>query len=220
MKVLIIEDEKRLADFLKKGLNQESFIVDVSYRGDLGFDLALNEKYDIILLDLMLPGMDGISICKNLREENIQTPILMLTAKSQTEDKITGLNIGADDYLAKPFSFDELLARIKAITRRPQQINKNKVEIKELNILLDLNKYEVYKKDQKIDLSRKEFNLLYFLVLNKNKVLSKDEIINNVWEFDSDVLPNTVEVYIKYLRNKFGKNLIKTVRGFGYKLNV
>jgi len=219
MKVLIIEDEKRLADFLKKGLNQENFIVDVCYRGDSGFDLALNEKYDIILLDLMLPGIDGITICKNLREENISTPILMLTAKSQTEDKIEGLNIGADDYLAKPFSFDELLARIKAITRRPQKINKNKIEVLNSDIVLDLNKFEVYKNKHKVELSKKEFNLLYFFIQNKNRVLSKDEIINKVWEFDSDILPNTVEVYVKYLRNKLGKNLIKTVRGFGYKLN-
>lgn len=220
MKVLIIEDEKRLADFLKKGLKQENFVVDVSYRGDLGFDLALNEKYDIILLDLMLPGMDGIAICKNLREENVQTPILMLTAKSQTEDKIAGLNIGADDYLAKPFAFDELLARMKAITRRPQKVNKNKIELANFDITLDINKFEVFKNSKKIDLSKKEFNLLYFLVKNKNKVLSKEEIISDVWEFDSDILPNTVEVYIKYLRNKLGNNLIKTVRGFGYKLNV
>ena len=220
MKILIIEDETSIANAIKKGLLQENFVVDVANDGEQGYDLASFEKYDVILLDLMLPGMSGTQICKALREEGNTTPILMLTAKDQTTDKVSGLTIGADDYLTKPFEFEELLARIRALARRPQAMESEKISYEDLE--LDLGNATATRQGKAIQLSRKEFSLLEYLARNKENVLSKDQIIENVWNFDSDILPNTVEVYIRYLRNKvdkpFKKDLIKTVRGFGYSL--
>jgi len=224
MKILIVEDEKKIADSLKKGLQQENHIVDVSYEGTAGFDLASSEKYDLIILDLMLPGMDGWTICKNLRsEEKVDTPILMLTARGSVDDKVEGLNIGADDYLPKPFSFEELLARVKALGRRPKVIRDYSL-ITVSDLTLNRDSYEVKRGESIIELSRKEFTLLEYLMKNQGKIISKDELIRNVWEYEADILPNTVEVYIGYLRKKIdgpypkNKHLIKTVRGFGYRL--
>lgn len=223
MKVLIVEDEHKIANSIKKGLDQESFTVDVAYNGTDGFDLAASENYDVIVLDLMLPDMDGLEICKKLRkEENIHTPILMLTAKGQLDDKIEGLNAGADDYLVKPFAFTELLARIKALLRRPKNNLGTILEIEDLS--LDTITYEVKRGNREIKLSKQEFALLEYLLRHKNKILTKEQIISNLWDYDADVLPNTVEVYIGYLRNKvdrpFSKSpkLIQTIRGFGYKI--
>ncbi len=225
MKILIIEDEEKIANSLKKGLQQENYIVDVAYDGEEGYDLASSEKYDLIILDLMLPIIDGLTICRKLREEdNVKTPILMLTAKGSIEDKVTGLNIGADDYLPKPFSFEELLARVKALVRRPQNYNKSqKLTVNDLQ--LDSQNYEVKRDGKGIVLSRKEFLLLEYLMRNKGKIVDKDELISNVWNYESDILPNTVEVYIGYLRKKIdepfkkSRPLIQTIRGFGYKLS-
>lgn len=200
MKILVVEDEKRIADTLRTGLMQEKYVVDVAYDGQAGFDLAESGDYDLIILDLMLPFKDGIQICQDLKSKNISTPILMLTAKSETEDKINGLNMGADDYLTKPFSFEELLARIKAIARRPKEINPSNID--RLAGTLSQREYQIYD----------------YFCRNKNKIISKDEIISKVWSFDADVLPNTVEVNIRNLRNKLGRDVIKTVRGFGYVL--
>lgn len=223
MKILVIEDEHKIANSIKKGLEQESFAVDVAYNGTDGFDLATCEDYDVIVLDLMLPDMDGLEICKKLRkEENIHTPILMLTAKGQLDNKVEGLNAGADDYLVKPFAFAELLARIKALLRRPKDSVGTILNIEDLS--LNTITYEVKRGDKEIRLSRQEFALLEYLLRHKNKILTKEQIINNLWDYDADVLPNTVEVYIGYLRNKidrpFSKSLalIQTVRGFGYKI--
>lgn len=222
MKILIIEDEKKIADSIKKGLTQESFAVDVAYDGTKGCDLAITEDYDVIILDLMLPGMDGMQICKYLRAEKIQTPILMLTAKAQIGDRINGLNAGADDYLIKPFAFEELLARIKALSRRPKNNLGSVLTIDDLS--LNTITFKVTRSGQPIGLSKKEFALLEYLLRNAGQILTKDQLINSVWDYDSDVLPNTVEVYIGYLRNKIDKPfdnkmpLIKTVRGFGYKI--
>jgi two-component system, OmpR family, response regulator len=224
MRILVVEDEHKIANSIKKGLEQESYAVDISYDGESGFDMASSEEYDLIILDLMLPKMDGITICKKLRtEENVQTPILILTAKGEVDDKVEGLNSGADDYLAKPFAFAELLARIKALTRRPKEtLNPT---LKAGDLTLNSISYEVKRDSKTIDLSRTEFSLLEFLMRHKGKVLTKDQIINHVWEYDSDVLPNTVEVYIGYLRKKIDNAfpnlhpLIQTVRGFGYKIN-
>ena len=224
MRILIVEDEKKIANYLKKGLEQESFAVDVAYDGKYGYDLASIESYDLIILDLMLPGMDGLEICRRLRDNNIHLPVLMLTARGKIEDKVTGLNTGADDYLAKPFAFEELLARIKALTRRPREALPT--ILKTGNLTLDTNSYEVTRSEKEITLSKKEFSLLSYLLRNKGKVVTKGQIISKVWDFDADVLPNTVEVYIGYLRSKidkpFGKNnqLIQTVRGFGYKIEA
>ncbi|OGC46447.1 DNA-binding response regulator [candidate division WWE3 bacterium RBG_19FT_COMBO_34_6] len=222
MKILIIEDEKKIADSIKQGLIQEAFVVDTAYDGNDGYDLAYSEKYDLIILDLMLPGMDGTKICENLRKVGNHTPILMLTAKTQTSDKIKGLNCGADDYLAKPFDFEELLARIMALRRRPVEIKPTKYIYHDL--VLDTNNIEVSRNGIKIDLSKKEFTLLEYLLRNKGHVVTKENIMQNVWDFESDVLPNTIEVYIRYLRNKIdrpfkkSKQLIKTIRGYGYKI--
>lgn len=222
MRILIVEDEHKIAQSLKKGLEQENFAVDLCFDGIKGFDLASTEEYDAIILDLMLPGLDGITICQNLRSSSIHTPILILTAKGQTNEKVEGLNSGADDYLAKPFAFEEVLARVKALTRRPAHILTNTLSADDLT--LDTQSFEVKRGKTLINLSSKEFSLLEYLLRNKNKILTKDKIIEHVWSYDSDVLPNTVEVYMGYLRSKIDKpfstkpHLLKTVRGFGYKL--
>lgn len=219
MRILVVEDEHKIANSIKQGLEQEGFAVDVSFTGNEGYDMASTEEYDLIILDLMLPGMDGMKICSNLREESIHTPILMLTARTEIEDKVKGLTNGADDYLTKPFSFNELLARIRALLRRPKNMLSEKIVCGDLCI--NTQTFDVKRNGKEISLSRKEFSLLEYLMRNKNKVTTKEQIINHVWDYDSDVLPNTVEVYMGYLRNKVdkpfkGKNLISTVRGFGY----
>lgn len=222
MRLLVVEDEPKIADSLKKGLEQEGFAVDKAGDGVEGYDFASTESYDLIILDLMLPSMDGMELCRQLRERDVKVPILMLTARDNIEDKVKGLNNGADDYLTKPFAFEELLARIRALLRRPPKEISSELSCGDLSI--DINGQEVMRQGQKISLSRKEFSLLEYLVRNKNKVLSKQKIIEHVWGYDADVLPNTVEVYIGYLRNKLEKpfskspKLIKTIRGFGYKI--
>jgi len=223
MRVLVVEDEHKIANSIKKGLEQESYAVDVSYDGEKGFDLAATEDYDIIILDLMLPKISGLEICRKLREEeNIHTPILILTAKGQLNDKVNGLNSGADDYLVKPFAFAELLARIKALSRRPKNSLKPVLTVK--NLSLNSLTYEVKRANKEIRLSKKEFALLEYLLRHKGKIVSKEQIISHVWDYDADILANTVEVYIGYLRKKIDrpfKNkppLIQTIRGFGYKI--
>ncbi len=221
MKILVIEDEHLIATSLKKGLEQEHYTVDVAFDGIEGYDLASAENYDLILLDLMLPGMDGLSICKKLREDKNNTPILMLTAKSQLEDKVNGLNCGADDYLTKPFAFEELLARIRALSRRPQQSTGKALIVGDLT--LDTTSYQVKRANKEIRLSSKEYSLLECLMRHSGQILNKDQLIQYVWSYESDILPNTVEVYIRNLRQKIDKNfkkkLIQTIRGFGYKLS-
>lgn len=222
MRILVVEDEHRIAGSIKKGLEQERYAVDVVYDGTTGYDLAASEEYDLIILDLMLPGMDGMAICKKLRSEKNHTPILMLTAKGQIQDKITGLDSGADDYLVKPFSFEELLARIRALSRRPKQALSEKLTVADLT--LDTKLFIVNRSDNTIQLSGKEFSLLEYLMRNSGKILTKDQIIAHVWDYEADILPNTVEVYIRNLRQKIDlpfknkKPLIQTVRGFGYKI--
>ena len=222
MKILVAEDEHKIANLLKQGLEQEKFTVDVAYDGKEGYDLAYEDSYDLIILDRLLPKMDGLTICKKLREKEIHVPILMLTAKAQIIDRVEGLENGADDYLTKPFAFEELLARIKALSRRPHTSVSKSLQVSDL--ILDLDNFEVRRESQKISLSSKEFSLLEYLMRNQNKILTKEQIINHVWSYDSDVLPNTVEVFIGYLRNKIDKpftkrkNLIHTKRGFGYKI--
>ena len=223
MRILVVEDEHKIANSIKKGLELEKYAVDVAYDGEQGFDLASTEEYDTIILDLMLPKIDGLTICKRLREEeNIHTPILILTAKGEVDDKVAGLNSGADDYLPKPFAFSELIARIKSLNRRPKQALDTVLEVGDLT-LNSLN-YEVKRGKNPINLSKTEYSLLEYLMRHKDKILTKEQIINHVWDFDADVLPNTVEVYIGYLRNKVDnpfknkKPLIHTVRGFGYRI--
>ena len=222
MKVLVVEDEHRIANSIKKGLEQEKYTVDVCYSGTDGFDLASTESYDVILLDVLLPEMDGFTICKKLRALHVHTPILMLTARGQIQDKVSGLDSGADDYLTKPFAFEELLARIRALSRRPKTSTQTVLKVADLE--LDPKLFEVKRAGSPISLSNKEFMLLEYLVRNPNKILTKDQIIAHVWDYDSNILPNTIEVYVRNLRKKIdkpfnGKNpLLHTVRGFGYKI--
>ena len=216
MRTLVIEDEHKIAQSIKKGLEQEGMAVDLAFSGNDGFDLASTEDYDLIILDLLLPKIGGLEICRKLREKNIHTPILMLTAKGQVQDKIVGLDSGADDYLVKPFAFEELLARIRAISRRPKQNIGSNLTFD--NLTLNTLSYQVKRGSHEIRLSSKEYSLLEYLLRHPNQVLSKDQIISHIWDYDSDILPNTVEVYIGYLRKKVGSDLIHTIRGFGYKL--
>lgn len=222
MRILVVEDEHRIAHSLQKGLEQERFAVDVAYTGIDGYDLASSENYDLIILDIMVPGMDGIAICKELRKAKIHTPILLLTAKGQIQDKVMGLNSGADDYLTKPFSFEELLARVRALLRRKGTTVETVLTADDLT--MDTSHFEVKRSGKIINLTSKEFSLLEFLLTKKNQIVTKEQLIQHVWNFDSDVLPNTVEVYIKKIRDKIDvlfpekKQLIQTVRGFGYKL--
>ncbi len=223
MKILVVEDEIRLANAIKKGLELEKYIVDVTYDGDSGYDFAGTDEYDVIILDWMLPNKNGPQICQLLRQNQISTPILMLTAKTQTQDKVQGLDSGADDYLSKPFEFEELLARLRALIRRPPQVDHPILEYQGLT--LDASTANVTRAGKLISLTSKEFALLEYLIRHPGKVLSKDHLVSHVWDYDADILPNTVEVYIKNLRQKIDHpfpnlpNLIQTVRGFGYKLS-
>ncbi len=212
----MIEDEHKIANSIKKGFEQETWATDVAYDGEEGYDLAASEDYDAIVLDLMLPKMDGMEICKKLRAEGKHVPILMLTARGEVSDKVEGLNSGADDYLVKPFAFEELLARVRALVRRPKETQD--VELKVKDLVLNTNTFEVKRAGRVIDLSRKEFALLEYLMRNQGRVVSKENIIAHVWDYESDILPNTVEVFVGYLRDKIGGGLIKTIRGFGYRL--
>lgn len=214
MRVLIVEDEHRIAEAIKKGLVQERYAVDVAYTGTEGYELAASEEYDLIILDLMLPGMDGLTICTKLRSEHIHTPVLMLTAKGQVQDRIRGLDAGADDYLTKPFSFEELLARMRALIRRPK--NELGTTLSVDGLTMNTVTYEVKDHTQPLALSSKEYALLEYLMRHPHQVLHKDQIIAHVWNYDAEILPNTVEVYIRKLRAK--GITISTARGFGYRL--
>lgn len=222
MRILVVEDEHRIANSIKKGLEQEKYSVDVAYTGTDGFDLASSEEYDLIILDLLLPELDGITICKQLRATKNHTPILILTAKGQIQDKVTGLNAGADDYLTKPFSFEELLARIRALVRRPRAALDTVLSVTDLQ--LNPQTFAVTRAGTRVILSNKEFSLLEYLMRNPGKTLTKGQIISHVWNYEADILPNTVEVFVKKLRAKIElpfpnkKPLIRTIRGFGYQI--
>jgi two-component system, OmpR family, copper resistance phosphate regulon response regulator CusR len=220
MKILIIEDDEKIINFLKKGLQEECYIVDYSTNGDEGLYLASVNEYDLILLDIMLPIKDGFEVCKSLRQSNIQTPIIMLTAKDSIEDKIKGLDIGANDYLAKPFSFAELLARIR-VQLRINSSQQTKISIGDLE--LDLLNKTAIRANENISLTSKEFSLLEFLIKNQNRVLSETIINSALSSFEDSNVSNVVNVYIYRLRNKIDKNfdkkLIKTVRGIGFKIS-
>lgn len=220
MRILIIEDEVKLAQAIKRALELQKYAVDVVHDGEEGLDLAVGEKPDLIILDVMLPSMNGIEVCQELRSQNIVTPILMLTAKGQITDRVTGLDIGADDYMVKPFSFEELFARIRALLRRPASSKDPVLKIQDL--ILDPKSLSVTRAGKEIQLSAKEFALLQYLMRHPNTVLTKEQLVQHVWDYDADILPSTVEVHIKHLRDKvdtpFTNSLIQTVRGFGYKI--
>jgi DNA-binding response OmpR family regulator len=224
MRILVIEDDTKIARAVKKGLEQEAFAVDVAVDYDEGLGLALTQDYDLLIVDRMLPGhLDGVDIVGEARAAGMDVPVLMLTAKDKVPDRVEGLNSGADDYLVKPFAFEELLARTKALLRRPKGTLGEVLKVSDLT--MDTGKLEVKRAGIKVALSRKEYALLEYLMRNEDIVISKESIISHVWDYDADILPNTVEVYIGYLRNKIdkpfkGKKLIHTVRGFGYRLGA
>ncbi len=224
MKLLLIEDDDRIIEFIQPGLQAEGYLVDVIKDGQTAKDFMPYSDYGAIILDLLLPGVDGRALCSHIRSTGIRIPILMLTALDTVDDRVLGLKIGADDYLAKPFAFEELLARIKALIRRSSDYQKQSPRVlKFADLVLDEETYEVTRNGKKIDLTPKEFTLLAYLMLHAEKVVSKTNILDNVWGYDSDPFTNVVEVYIRHLRNKIDRSnkfpLIHTVRGFGYKLH-
>ncbi len=218
MRILIVEDDKKIASFIKKGLTEEQYAVDVCYDGEEGLYWAEQSDYDVIILDIMLPKKNGMKVCKELRENGINSPIIMLTAKDAIKDKIKGLDEGADDYLTKPFAFEELLARIKALLRRNQQYKTEILKVADLEF--DTLNHKVRRAGKEIILSGKEYALLEYLMRNKGKSVKETMIIEHVWDRNFDSFSNVVNVYIHHLREKidrgFSKKLIHTIRGVGY----
>ena len=218
MRILLVEDEIKIANFIERGLKEENYVVDVATDGEKAMFLAEINPYDLIILDVMLPHIDGITICRELRKKKINVPILMLTAKNQVRDKVLGLNSGADDYLAKPFDFEELSARIGALLRRNRDDNTGILKIGDLE--LDQLRHKVKRAGKEIQLSSKEFALLEYLMLNANHVVTRTTISEHVWHEDFDSFTNVIDVFISFLRNKidkdFKKPLIHTIHGKGY----
>lgn len=217
MRLLVVEDEKKVASFVKKGLEEEGYAVDVSYNGEEGGRLAETNHYDLIILDIMLPQKSGLSILKELREKGLNTPILLLTARGTVEDKVAGLNAGADDYLAKPFMFSELLARVRSLLRRGGE---KAPVLKFADLTMDPVTRKVTRSGLDIVLTGKEYSLLEYFMRRPNQVLTRTIIWEHVWESDFNTATNVIDVYVKYLRNKidkdFEKKLIHTVWGVGY----
>lgn len=218
MRILVIEDEKHIADFIRQGLKEEGYAVDVAYDGQKGYFLAGTEKYDVIVLDLMIPKMDGMSVCKNLRRDKNNVPIIMLTAKHSVDDKVDGLESGANDYLTKPFAFKELLARIRVLSR--QGAVKASTILQAGDLTLDVLKHKVTKKGEEVSLTTKEFFLLEYLLRHANEVVTRTAISEQVWDINFDTTTNVIDVHINALRNKIDSSdedsLIETIRGRGY----
>ncbi len=220
MRILIVEDEKKVASFIKRGLEEEDFTVDVAYDGDSGVEMAQKEQFDLILMDVMLPKKDGLSAIKDIRNANVTSPILCLTAKDTVEDIVAGLDIGSDDYLTKPFAFSELIARVRALIRRGSQ--DRGAELFFADLRLDPVGHKVWRGNTEIELTGKEYSLLEFFMRNPNQVLTRTMIAEHVWDYTFDSFTNIIDVYVNYLRKKidfnFSKRLIHTVRGVGYVL--
>ena len=220
MRILIVEDEKEITDGIQAILEKEGFSTDVAYDGKKGLECIEDNIYDLILLDIMLPYMSGLEILKEIRKENIQTPVILLTAKSLTDDKIAGLDAGADDYMTKPFDSGELLARIRARVRNNADVKKNIIFA--FDISLDIATYKLSCSDKSVKLSKTEYLLLEYLMLNKGQVLSKDMILEKVWGYESESEYNNLDVYISFLRKKFAflntKTSIVNKKGIGYSL--
>jgi heavy metal response regulator len=218
MRILIIEDEKKVASFIKKGLEEEYFVADIAGDGKEGLKLALSEEYDIIIMDIMLPYMDGITLIKEIRRREISTPVLMLTVNDSVKDKVEGLDAGADDYLTKPFAFEELIARLRALLRRNENSKTSKLTV--ANLVLDLQSHRVFRNNQEIILTPKEYSILEYLMRNSKKVISRTKLIEHVYDYHFDTETNIIDVYINKVRSKidtnFEKPLIHTIRGIGY----
>lgn len=223
MKLLVVEDEAKLGRAIKAGLEQDGYAVDLQADYDGGLAYAETEHYDLIILDRMLPGgHDGLEICKALRDAGNTTPVLMLTARGELDDRVTGLDTGADDYLVKPFAFEELLARVRALSRRPVAAVDLTITVGDLEINTATKQVSI--NGNQVRMSKKEYALLEYLAHHPDQVWSKDQLIEHVWDFDSDILPNTVEVFIRSIRKKLDSaeapSVIETVRGFGYRLRT
>ncbi len=221
MRILLVEDERRLSNVIKKGLEEDGFAVDASFDGEEGQYMAESESYDLIILDVMLPKSDGITVCKNIRKKGNKTPILMLTAKSAVEDKVLGLDSGADDYMTKPFSFLELRSRVRALIRRTSHDATSTLTI--ANLTVDPLKHTVERDDKKITLTPKEFSILEFLLHHKNEVVTRTMVTEHVWDYNFEGMSNVVDVFLANLRKKIdkktSKKLIHTVHGVGYKIS-
>ncbi len=222
MHILVVEDDQRLGRLLQRVLTEERHAADLAHSGERGLDLALSAGYDLVILDLMLPDLDGIEVCRRMRAEGIGTPVLMLTARGTVEDRVAGLNAGADDYLVKPFAMAELLARVGALLRRRDRSADAPTVLEVGGLTLDLLRREVRRGGREIELTPKEFALLEYLMRNPGRALSRTQIIDHVWRYDLDAVSNVVDIYIHYLRDKvdrgFDRPLIKTVRGVGYRI--
>ena len=222
MHILVVEDDQRLARLLQRVLMEERHAVDTVHSGGRGLDLALSGGYDLIILDLMLPDRDGVDVCRALRAEGVEVPVLMLTARGAVEDRVGGLNAGADDYLVKPFAMAELLARANALLRRRDRTLEIGTQLTVNDLTMDLLRREVRREGRVIELTPKEFALLEYLMRNPGLALSRTQIIDHVWRYDLDAVSNVVDIYIHYLRDKIDRGarrpLIKTVRGIGYKI--
>lgn len=223
MNLLVVEDDLRVADFLARGLRAEGYLVTVARSGPEGLELGRSQPFDLILLDLMLPGLSGLEVCQELRARRVLTPILILTALDTTEDKIKGLRLGADDYLTKPFDVDELLARMEALIRRNRGFEPDSRQLVVGDLVFDRETLTVRRGDRVIELTAKELALLELLMNSPGKVFSRERILNRVWGYAEDPLTNVVDVYIRRLRSKIDEGsdttLIKTLRGIGYKLD-
>lgn len=221
MKILLVEDDEKISSFISRGLKEENYTVDISFDGEDALYLATTNSYDLIILDIMIPKIDGLETCKILRAKNILTPIIMLTAKSSIEDKVEGLNEGANDYLTKPFSFEELIARIR-VQLRAKTSTTNILELEDLK--LDINKKIAIRAKETLSLTAKEYALLEYLFRNKGNIVTSEMINNSLWNMEESTASNIVNVYIYRLRNKIDKNsqikLLHTLRGVGYKLGV
>jgi DNA-binding response OmpR family regulator len=224
MHILIVEDEKQLAKLLRRVLTEERHVVDVANEGYEGLNLALSDSYDLAILDRMLPEIDGLEICRQMRQAKVKAVVLMLTARGTLEDRVSGLNSGADDYLVKPFAMAELLARVNALLRRRDRDSEGTNILQVGNLTLDLVRHEVQREGRVIELTAKEFALLEFLMRHPGQVLTRSQITDQVWRYDLDAISNVVDIYIHYLREKidhnFSRPLLKTVRGIGYKLEA
>ena len=220
MKILIVEDEVKVVDFIKKGLIEEGFEVDAAYNGIEALQFLNKNKYDVVILDIMLPEMDGNEVLKTMRERGDETPVIMLTAKDELEDKVKSFKIGCDDYITKPFSFEELLLRIKAILRRKGDEKEVETKLQYKDLTLDLIARKAIRGDKEIELTSKEFSLLELLMRKPEEILPRNFISEKVWGYDFDTMTNIIDVYINHLRNKidkdFDKKLIHTIRGVGY----
>lgn len=220
MKILLVEDEPKVVEFIKKGLEEQGYEIEIAYDGQTGERLASKGKHDLIIIDIILPIVNGYELCKRIRQKGSQVPILMLTALGSIDDKISGFDAGTDDYLVKPFEFAELIARIRALTKRTSGIVHTSSRIKIADLELDLDKKSAKRGENNIELTAKEFSLLEFLMVNKGKVISRSEIAEKVWDITFDRGTNVVDVYINILRKKIDKNfenkLIQTKIGLGY----